>query len=165
MQTGISKLPSTAGAKKQIYVEFISMSKSCLVWFANCTDISNTWHSSLTTGSFWSSAVASECFSPESAECFSISPLLSFYSASCSLKGKKKILGRGWGSWCSGSYLPWVFLVWPGAHLNCLGFSVGCDGVWSSFVLFKGRATVTVQGEHLRGLPQVLKQTELLQGG
>lgn len=116
------------------------MSKSCLVWFANCTDISNTSHSGLTTGSFWSSAVARKCFSPESAECCSIPPLLSFVSASCSLKGKKKILGRGWGkeSWCLGSYIPWVSVSfsWVGQeHIwitwNLVFGVMGFGAVWS----------------------------------
>lgn len=129
------------------------MTKSCLVWFANCTDISNASHSGLTTGSFWSSAVASECFSPESAECFSISSLLSLVSASCSLKGKKKSLEEGEGKTVGVQDLTClefqqVFLVWQGAHLNRPGFGVWWDGVWSSFAnaLFKGRAAVTVQG-------------------
>lgn len=148
------------------------MTKSCLVWFANGTDISNTSHSGLTTGSFWSSAAASECFSPESAECFSISSLLPFVSASCSLKGKKNSLEESEGKTVGVQDLTclefqWLFLVWQGAHLNCPGVSVWCDGVWSSFAnaLSQGWAAVTVRGGHLRGLPQVLKHSELLQGG
>lgn len=100
------------------------MSKSCLVWFANGTDISNTSHSILTTGSFWSSAGASKCFSPESAECISISPLLSFAGASCCLKGKKKSQEEDEGKTVGVQDLTclefqWFFLVWQGSpHLQ-----------------------------------------------
>lgn len=49
--------------------------------------------------------------------------------------------------------------------MNCLDLVLGVMGFEAVFVLFRGRAPVPVQGGHLRGLPQVLKQTELLQGG
>lgn len=132
VKKGISKLPKITVAKKLIYVELIFMSRSCLVWFVNCTDTSNKSHSSLTTGSFWSSVGASKCFSPESAERFSISSLLALVSASCNSKLNPKITGRGRGkgSWRSGFYMPWISVTLSGlasgASAKWAGFSICC---------------------------------------
>lgn len=131
------------------------MTRSCLVWFVNCTDTSNKSHSSLTTGSCWSSVVASKCFSPESAECFSSSSLLALVSASCNSKERKKSWEEGKGKTVGVQDLTCLefqrlFLVWQAACLlNLQGFVfvAWSDRAWSSFTnaLFEGRAAVRVK--------------------